>query len=279
MVVLPSGIRPDLTPEDKEVKRRLGKCHPRAYSDMIKSDILGSSEVCASSSPLSRSFPLPAVETSPGGTLVVKPTQGELRAHVELLAKKKRSIKCKAQDPPEGSPPARGKVPKLGVSDPRSRAQVQVRGQAWSSSAEVSEVAGAQRHSSSAAGAKGSSRKASELPLKVLLISVWGPSTQNASPSPPTRGDVGDDRFGAEGGEDSLLTNAKLATGAVLSIFQVSNLRKVEALHVEEALALSLQGIVSVCRAPSFICLVVVLMLFANSFLFLGRRLHILRTW
>ena len=60
-------------------------------------------------------------------------------------------------------------------------------------------MAGAQRHSSSVAGAKGSSRKVAELPLKVLSISVWGPSGQNASPSPPTRGDVGDDRFGAEG--------------------------------------------------------------------------------
>ena len=42
MVVLPSGIRPDLTLEDREVKRRLGKCHPRAYSDLIKSDLPGS---------------------------------------------------------------------------------------------------------------------------------------------------------------------------------------------------------------------------------------------
>ena len=33
-------------------------------------------------------------------------------------------------------------------------------------------MAGAQRHSSSTAGAKGSSRKAAELPLKVLPISI-----------------------------------------------------------------------------------------------------------
>ena len=43
MVVLPSGIRPDLTLEDREVKWRLGKCRPRAYSDLIKSDLPGSS--------------------------------------------------------------------------------------------------------------------------------------------------------------------------------------------------------------------------------------------
>ena len=128
MVVLPLGIRPDLTPEEREVKWQLGKCDPQAYSDLIRSDIPGSSGVSPSSSPPSRSPPLPAMETSPGGPLVVKQTWGELRASVELLAKQKRSIKRKAQDPPEGSPPVRGKVPKLGVSNPHSRAQVQVRG-------------------------------------------------------------------------------------------------------------------------------------------------------
>ena len=122
VVVLPSGIHPNLNLEDKEVKRRLGKCHPRAYSDLIRSDIPRSSGVSPSSSPRSRSPPFPAMETSPGGPLVMKPTRGELRGRVELLAKKKRSVKCRAQDPPEGSLPARGKVSKLGVSDPRSRA-------------------------------------------------------------------------------------------------------------------------------------------------------------
>ena len=79
-------------------------------------------------SPCSTS-PLPfAMETSPRGPLVVKPTRGELRALVELLAKKRRSVKRKAQDPPESNFPTRGKVPKLGVSDPHSRAQVQVKG-------------------------------------------------------------------------------------------------------------------------------------------------------
>ena len=95
-----------------------------------------------SSSPRSKSPPFPTMETSPGGPLVVKPTQGELLARVELLVKKKRSVKRRAQDPPEGSLPALGKVPKLEVFDPRSSTQAQVRGQEWSSSTEVSEVAG-----------------------------------------------------------------------------------------------------------------------------------------
>ena len=93
MVVLPLGIRPDLTLEDREVKWRLGKCRPWAYSDLIRSDITGSSGASPSSSPRSRSPPLPAMETSPGGPLAMKPTRGELRARVELLEKKKRSVK------------------------------------------------------------------------------------------------------------------------------------------------------------------------------------------
>ena len=171
MVALLLGIRPDLTSEDREVKCQLGKCRPRAYSDLIKSDVPNSLGVSPSCSPCSISPPSPAMETSLGGPLVVKPTQGELRACVELLAKK-RSVKRKAQKFPEISLPAQGKVSKLGVSDPRSRAKVQVRGQALSSLVEVSEVAGAQRRLSSTAGVKGSSRKAAEPPLKVLPISI-----------------------------------------------------------------------------------------------------------
>ena len=247
MVALLSGIRPDLTLEDREVKRQLGKCCPQAYFDLIRSKIPGSSGVSPSCSPCSTSPSPPAMETSHGGPLVVKPTRGELRARVELLEKKRR-VKCKPQDPFESSLPARGKVPKLGVSDPCSHAQVQVRGQALPSSTEVSEVAGVQRRSSSTTGVKGSSRKAVEPPLKVLPISVWSPSTQNPSPSPLTRGDVGDDLFefkgrggggGGGGGENSLLTNAELAPGAVSSILWDSDLKKVEALCVQEALALS----------------------------------------
>ena len=172
MVVLPSGIRPNLTSKDKDVKRRLGKCRPWAYSDLIKSDFPGSSGVSPSSSPRSKSPHLVAMETSLGGPLVVKPTRGELWARVELLAKKKRSVKHKAHDPPEGSLPAQGKVSKLGVFDPCLHGQAHVRGQEWSSSAKVSKVAGAQLLSSSVAGFKGSLRKANELPLKFLPISI-----------------------------------------------------------------------------------------------------------
>ena len=43
--MLPLGIRPDLSSEDKEVKQQLAKCLPRAYSELIRSDIPGPSGV------------------------------------------------------------------------------------------------------------------------------------------------------------------------------------------------------------------------------------------
>ena len=175
------------------------------------------------------------------------------------MKKKRRSVKHKAQGPPESSLSARGKIPKLGASAPSSpakkqgsHAQVWVRGQALPSLVEVSEVAGVQRHSSSAARAKGSSRRATEPPLKVLHMSIWSPPEQNTMPSSRIRGDAGSDRFGVEGGEDSLLTNTKLTVGTVSSILRESDLKKVDALCVEEALALSLQGTISVCSSTFF---------------------------
>ena len=60
------------------------------------------------------------------------------------------------------------------------------------------------------------------------------------------------DRFEAAGDEDSLLSHAELTAGAVSSILCDSNLRRVGALPVEEALAILLQGTASV-RLSAFV--------------------------
>ena len=65
------------------------------------------------------------------------------------------------------------------------------------------------------------------------------------------------DHFRAVGSKDSLISHAELAAGAVSSILRDSDLRKVDALSVEDALALLLQGTASV--RPSA---------FANPFLY-----------
>ena len=64
--------------------------------------------------------------------------------------------------------------------------------------------------------------------------------------------DVGSGRFGAVGDENSLLSHVELPAGAVSSILRDSDLKKVDALSVEEALALTLQGTAYV-RQSAFI--------------------------
>ena len=158
--------------------------------------------------------------------LIAKPTWGELRVRLEVLEKKKRSVKRKPSTSPEDCPLARGKILKVGASSLPS----------------------------SAVGARDSSGKAVEPPLEVLPILIWSPTSRGAVPSPVMPDEVtGDrDRFEAAGSEDSLLSNTEFSVGVVSSILRYSDLRKVDALSVEEALALLLQGTASV-RPSAFV--------------------------
>ena len=98
-----SGIRPGLSPEDEEVKRKLAKFHPWVSSELIRWDILGPSGLSSSRAPTSRpSLPF-VMKTSREEPSVVKPTREELQARVESLAKKKRRVKRRAQAPLESS--------------------------------------------------------------------------------------------------------------------------------------------------------------------------------
>ena len=93
-------------------------------------------------------------------------------------------------------------------------------------------------HSGYVAKARDSSRRAPESPLEVMPITVW---------SPPSRGEeLGGKHPEADGDGDSLLFNAELIAGAVSSILRDSDIKKSGALPVDEALALSLQGVTSV---------------------------------
>ena len=82
--------------------------------------------------------------------------------------------------------------------------------------------------------------------MEVLPISVWSPTSRGGMPSLAMPDEVRRDRFGAVRSEDSLLSHADLAAEAVSSILRDSDLRKVDALSVEEALALLLKGTFSV---------------------------------
>ena len=100
----PSSVRPGLNPEDEEVKWKLVKCAPSAYSELIRSDILRPSGARPARLPFLRPSPLsimkpslpPISKSSSPYVLepfIAKPTQGKLQARLEVLAKKKRSVK------------------------------------------------------------------------------------------------------------------------------------------------------------------------------------------
>ena len=100
----------------------------------------------------------------------------------------------------------------------------------------------------STAKAEGPLGGAIEQPLEVMPITVWNSPTKSVrSPSPRAEelrrkdpeSEIGRDR-------DSLLLNVELATGTVSSILKDSDFKRSSALPVDEALALSLQGVASV---------------------------------
>ena len=79
------------------MKRKLVKCRPQVYSELIRSDIPGPSGVSPSQALASRpSLPF-VTKTSHKGPSVMKPTREELQARVESSTKNKRSVKHKAQ--------------------------------------------------------------------------------------------------------------------------------------------------------------------------------------
>ena len=90
-----SGIRPDLSPEDEVVKRKLAKCLPRAYSELIRSNIPRSLGSRSSRPATLRPSPSSVMKLSHDGPSVVKPTKGELLARVETLSWRFWSVKRK----------------------------------------------------------------------------------------------------------------------------------------------------------------------------------------
>ena len=172
-----SGIRPNLSPEDKVIKRELAGCLLRAYSKLIKSDILGSSGSRSSRPAALRPTPPSVMKFSHEGPPIVKPTKGELLARVETLSLRSRSVKRKTLDSPDKGCPSWGKVSKLGTSSSSPSTHVQVLGQAFPPLAEVPRAPSSQPRSGYAAKAKDSSRRAAEPSLEVMPIIVWSPST------------------------------------------------------------------------------------------------------
>ena len=70
--------------------------------------------------------------------------------------------------------------------------------------------------------------------------------------------DMGRGFFGAMRDEDSLLSHVELVAGAVSSILRDSDLKKVGALSIEEALALTLREPLLYVQAPSLVHFLIV---------------------
>ena len=124
-----SGINPDLSPEDRIVKRKLAKCLPRAYFELIRLYVPGSSGSRSSRPATLRPSPPSVMKFSHDGPPVVKTTKGELQARVETLSRRPRSVKRKPLDSLEKGHPAWGKAPRLGSSSSSPSAHVRVQGQ------------------------------------------------------------------------------------------------------------------------------------------------------
>ena len=95
-----------------------------------------------------------------------------------------------------------------------------------------------------------------EQPLVVMPITVWNPPSENAKSPPRRAAELGRKKSKPKVDEnkDYLLSNAELAAGAVSSILKDSDLGRSKVMLVDEALALSLQGVASVslqsCSLP-----------------------------
>ena len=85
-------------------------------------------------------------------------------------------------------------------------------------------------------------------PLTVLPITVWNPPSDKAKSPPRRTTELKRKKLKTKADtiRDSLLSNAELATGAISYILKESDIGGSKELPVDEALALSFQGIASV---------------------------------
>ena len=237
------GARLDLSAEDNVIALALAGYPARPYAELIRSDIPGPSNLRSMCSSAPRSSPAATLGFSPVGLTTATPTRGEILGHLGAMSRKPRSVKRKKSSSTEKDRPVSAKVQKLGAS-PTAREPEP----ASSPLAEAPMVLSPPPLSKPDVGAKSLLGAAVEQPLVIMPITVWNPPSENAK-SPPRRAAElkrKKPKPKVDENTDSLLSNAELAAGAVSSILKDSDLGRSKALLVDEALALSLQGVASV---------------------------------
>ena len=257
-----SGARIDLSAEDDAVVRILAECPAHPYAELIKSGIPSPSSLKLARPAALRPSPPSTMRVSPVGPSAATPTRGELLAQLETLSRKPRSVKRKASGFVEKGRPTSAKVPKLGASSSSPSTPIQKPGREPSPAAEAPIVLNSQPPSKSVAGARNLLGGLVEQPLAVVPITVWNPPTESVR-SPPLQTErlkkkALKQKISEDG--DSLLLDAELAAGIISSILKDSDLGRSKALPVDEALALSFQGVASVspcvlsCLLPYWSC-------------------------
>ena len=183
----------------------------------------------------------PLVEVQNSGASPSSPAQEPERASSPLVEVQKlgASPLSPAQEPERASSPL-AEVQKLGASPPSPAQEPEM--------ASSPLVLTSLPPSKPDVKAKGLSSAAVERPLTIMPLTVWNPPSDNAKS--PTRGMAEWKRKKskpkADAIKDSLLSNAELAAGAISSILLESDLGRSKGLLVDEALALSFQGVASV---------------------------------
>ena len=280
------STRLDLSDEDNVVALALTECSARPYVELLKSNIPSSSSLMSARSSASRPSPPFVLGVSFFGPTAATPTRGEILVHLGATSPKPRSAKRKNPSSSEKDRSVPAKVQKLGASPPSPireperasppLAEVQNSGASPPSPAQEPELAlsplaevqklGASPPSParepewvslplvwtslppSKPDVKAKGLATIKQPLTVMPITIWNPPSDNAK-SPP-RGMVEPKRKKskpkADAIKDSLLSNAELAAGAISSILLESDLGRSKGLLVDEALALSFQGVASV---------------------------------
>ena len=235
------------------------ECSARSYAELLRSDVPSPSGLKSAKSSALRPSPPSTLGVFSFGPAAAAPTRGEILVHLEGVSRKPRSVKRKRTDSSERDQSAPAKVQKL---EAPSSLLVQRPERASSPQtspvleperdspllAEVSPVLGALPPSEPIPAAGNPSGEDGIQPLAAVPITVWKASSESTK-SPPGKSAGPRRRTKPTTAENqgSLLSNAKLAAGAVSSILRDSDIVRSKELPVDEALASSFQGFALVC--------------------------------
>ena len=250
-----SDARLDLSDEDTAVALALTECSARSYAELLRSDIPSSSGLKSAKSSVLKPPPPSNLGVFSFGPAVAAPTRGEILVHLEGISRKPRRAKRKKTYSPKRNQPVRTKVRKLEApssplvqrserASPSLASPVLEPERDSPSLPEVPPTLGSLPFSEPIAKAGNPSSEGGIQPLAAMPITVWKAPSENAKSPPgkstePTRRKT---QTTIAENKNSLLSNAKLAAGAVSSILKDSDIARSKELPVDEVLASSFQG-------------------------------------